>query len=47
MAGLQLEWLARCSSGIEMAGYLPGVENSLMNVVRSSAMDDYELKIAG
>ncbi len=32
---------------LEMAGCPPGVENGLLDVVRSSDMADYELKMAG
>jgi hypothetical protein len=32
---------------LEMAGSPPGVENGLLDVVRSSDMADFELKMAG
>jgi hypothetical protein len=40
--------IARCGKElIEMAGCPPGVENDLLDVVRSSELADYELKMAG
>jgi hypothetical protein len=42
----KIGWLDVVGS-LEMAGYWPGVENRLQDVVRSSDMADCELKMAG